>query len=124
MLGVFGIFGRSQEIQRLDRALRAAGLHPRAVADAVKIATVKQLKEENGGAAGREADAAELIAYCALGANAFALNNGVTRTEAAEARIERAIEEGRGLDARLVLLTLHAKLAHSSVIARYDLGIA
>ena len=122
MLGIFGIFGRSQEIQRLDRALRAAGLHPRAVADAVKIATVKQLRQENSALPERESEAAELIAYCAQGANGFALNNGVARTEAVEARIERAIENGTSLDARLVLLTLHAKLAHPSVIARYELS--
>ena len=42
---MFGIFGRSQEMQNLDDALRAVGLHPRTVPDAVKITTLKQLKE-------------------------------------------------------------------------------
>ncbi|MSP95096.1 MAG: hypothetical protein EXR00_07460 [Alphaproteobacteria bacterium] len=122
MLGLFGIFGRSQEIQRLDRAFRAAGLHPRIVADAVKIATAKQLKQARSGASDEVAEAAELIAYCALGPQEFALNNGAERTEAVEQRMERAIEAGQGLDARLILLTLHAKLTHPSVIDRYDLA--
>ena len=122
MLGLFGIFGRSQEIQRLDRAFRAAGLHPRIVADAVKIAMAKQLKEARSGAPDPVTEAAELIAYCALGQREFALNNGAERTEAVEQRMERAIEAGQGLDARLILLTLHAKLTHPSVIDRYDLA--
>ena len=37
MLGIFGLFGRSRDTQRLDRALRSAGVHPRLVPDAVKI---------------------------------------------------------------------------------------
>ncbi len=124
MLGIFGIFGRSQEMQRLDRALRAAGLHPRIGAGAVKIPTLKQVKEASRSVSDREIEtAAELIAYCGLGANAFADANGLTRTEAVELRLVSAIEQESSLDARLVLLTLHAKLTHPSVIARYDLGI-
>jgi hypothetical protein len=122
MLGIFGIFGRSQDIQRLDRAFRSFGLHPRLVADAVKIATVKQLKDAN-----RIADleyAAELLTYCALGAEEFTDNNGAERTQAVEARLIRAIEDERGFDARLVLLALHARLAHPSVIDRFDLESA
>ena len=37
MLGLFGIFGRSTELRRLDGALRGSGLHPRAVPEAVKL---------------------------------------------------------------------------------------
>ena len=40
------LFGRPHEIRILDDALRTAGLHPRLVPDAVKIATVKILKED------------------------------------------------------------------------------
>ncbi len=45
MLGLFGIFGRSHELQRLDQALRGGGLHPRLVPEAVKLTTLKLLKE-------------------------------------------------------------------------------
>jgi hypothetical protein len=124
MLGIFGIFGRSQEMQRLDDALRAAGLHPRAVSDAVKLTTLKQLKEANGGTPSDAlllASAAELIGYCVLGGRAFAEANDAERTEAVEARLVAAIDLGRGLDARLVLLTLHAGIAHPSVVEQYRL---
>ena len=124
MLGIFGIFGRSQEVQRLDDALRASGVHPRAVSDAIKLTTLKQLKEANGGAPPDTrlcAAAAELIGYCVLGGRAFAEANDPERTEAVEARLVAAIDSGRGLDARIVLLTLHAGVTHASVVERYGL---
>ena len=122
--GMFGIFGRSQELQRLDRALRAAGLNPRAVAEPVKLTTLKQLKEANLGRApdpGACAAAAELIAYCAMGREAFMQSNGADRIQSVEARLADSVETGYGLDARLVLLTLHAGMIHSSVVERYGL---
>jgi len=124
MLGIFGIFGRSHEMQRFDQALRASGLHPRAVTDAVKLTTLKQLKEANGGTTPdlqAYASAANLLAYCVLGRQAFADFDDNGRTEAVEARLVAAIEAGRGLDARLVLLTLHAGLTHPGLIERYGL---
>jgi len=121
---MFGIFGRSQELQRLDRALRAAGLNPRGVSEAVKLTTSKQLKEASSGRAPDlrvYAPAAELIAYCVLGREAFAQSNDTNTTERVEARLIAALEAGYGLEARLVLLTLHAGLIHSSVVERYKL---
>ncbi len=126
MLGIFGIFGRSEDIQRLDRALRAASLHPRAVTDAVKLTTLKQLKEAGGGRVFDQRsleDAAELLAYCALGDKAFAESNGLGRVQAVEARVIWAIETGNGLDARLVLLALHSGMTHPSVVQHYDLSV-
>ncbi len=43
MLGLFGIFGRSYELQRLDQAQRGVGLNPRLVPEAVKLTTLKLL---------------------------------------------------------------------------------
>src|SRR5258706_16082522 len=101
MLGFFGIFGRSQEIQRLDRSLRAVGLHPALVPDAVKITVVKQLKEASGGRApdqrATEA-AAELLGYCAMGPDAFSDNNGTEGTAAAENPVGAGIENESGVD--------------------------
>jgi hypothetical protein len=124
MLGIFGIFGRSREIQRFDEALRAVGLHPRIVPDAVKLTTVKQLKEAGGGVTPESHDfeaAAELLGYCIMGPTAFIESNDEDRIGKVEARVVAAIETGRGLDARLVLLTLHAAMAHPSVVTRYNL---
>jgi hypothetical protein len=113
-------------MQSLDGELRAAGVHPRTISEAVKITTLKQLKDENGGAkpeSGAIARAADLLAYCVLGTQAYDAKNGPERTQAVEARLNAAIGNGCGLDARLVLLTLHAGLTHRELIARHDLAI-
>ena len=123
---MFGIFGRSQEMQNLDGALRAAGVHPRTIPDAVKITTLKQLKEANGGARSnlRElADAADLLGYCVLGSQVFAEKHDRDRIRAVEERLNAAIESGYGLDARLIMLMLHAGLTHHELIERHHLGI-
>ena len=125
MLGLFGIFGRSQDVQRIDDALRALGLHPNRMPDAVKLTMLKQLKEANGGRSPTIdacAYAAELLVYCSLGAKEFGESNGLERTRAAEARLVAALDAGYGPDARLVLLTLHAHVVHPSVVAQFDLA--
>jgi hypothetical protein len=123
MLGLFGMFGRSQELQSLDQALRDGGLHPRLVPDAVKLTTVKLLKEAAGAnpGAGQYAAAAELLGYCVLGAPDFTGRNGEGLTESVEARLAAALEAGDSLDARLVLLALHAGVIQPSVVERYEL---
>ena len=124
MLGLFGLFGRAAELERLDLALRAAGLHPRTVPDAVKLTTVKLLKEADGGSAPDQRKcgaAAVLLAYCILGPQAFTAANGAAQTEAMEMRLEAACESGQGVDANLVLLTMHAGVIHPNVVARYQL---
>ncbi len=123
MLGLFGRFGRSHELQRLDQALRSGGLHPRLVPEAVKLTTLKLLKEAAGANPGPRpyAAAAELLGYCVLGAQGFTECNGPSLTEAVEARLAAALEAGDSLDARVVLLTLHAGVIQSGVVKRYAL---
>ena len=92
MFSFFGLFGRSREQQRLDHALRDAGIHPRLVPEAIKLTTLKLLKESGEQAADHEcAAAAEILVYCLLGPGVYAEQNGGIRTDAAEARIEAAI---------------------------------
>jgi hypothetical protein len=124
MLGLFGVFGRSVDLQRIDDSLRACGLHPYRMPEAVKLTMLKQLKEADGGrspTAQACALASELLVYCALGAREFAQSNGAARTEAAEARVIAALESGYGADARLVLLALHSQVVHPSVVERFHL---
>jgi hypothetical protein len=123
MLGLFGIFGRSQELQRLDQALRDCGLHPRLVPEAVKLSALKLLKDADGASPGPRlyAAAGELLGYCVLGAQGFAESNGSSLTEAVEARLAAALETGDSFDARIVLLTLHAGVIQQSVVGRYGL---
>ncbi len=123
MLGLFGIFGRSDELQRLDRALRGVGLHPRLVPEAVKLTTLKLLNETSRASPGPHpyAAAAELLGYCVLGAQGFIEANDLCLTEETEARLEAALEAGDSLDARLVLLALHSGIIQVRVVERYRL---
>ncbi len=123
MLGLFGIFGRSNEMQRLDQALRSVGLNPRLVPDAVKLTTLKLLGEASGGPdLASYAAVAELLGYCVLGAQGFTECNDPSLTEAVEVRLAAALGAGDNLDARVVLLTLHAGVIQPSVVERYGLG--
>ncbi len=67
------------------------------------------------------AAAAELLGYCVLGAQGFTECNDSNLTEAVEVRQAAALEAGDNLDARVVLLTLHASVMRPSVVERYGL---
>ncbi len=124
MFGFLGIFGRSRELQRLDQAVRAVGLYPGLVPEAVKLTTLKLLKEADSGVSltplAYDA-AAEMLGYCMLGPQGFTEANDLRLTEATEARLEAALEAGDSLDARLVLLALHAGVIQAQVVERYQL---
>jgi len=79
MLGLFGMFDRSHELQRLDQALRGGGLLPRLAPNALKLTTLKLIKEAIGANPGPlpYAAAAELLGYCVLGAQSFTERNGL-----------------------------------------------
>lgn len=126
MLGLFGLFGRSKDLQRLDRALRAQGLHPRLMPDAAKLTTLKLLQEATGERSPAESvheHAAALLVYCQLGAQGFVADQDVAALEAVEARIETALSQGDSLDAQLVLLMLHAGLIQDQVVERFGLEV-
>lgn len=126
-LGFFGLFGRSPILRAFDADLRAVDLHPKLVPEAVKLTAVRALMDETDGAdPSSEATraAAEIIAYCMIGAHAFAGANGVPLTDTIERRIDAALEKGSNLDARLVLLTLHAKVIQPSVVDHFGLEVA
>jgi len=124
MLGLFGIFGRSQALRRLDQALRGVGLHPRLVPEAVKLTTLKLLGEAGARPEpGSTEAAAELLGYCVLGAQGFTEHNDLGLTEAVEDRLIAALEAEDNLDARIVLLALYAGVIQPSVVERYDLEV-
>lgn len=122
MLGFLGRFGRAEGLRQLDAALRAVDLHPALVPEAVKLATLRQLEAAIGKPQPHDfAAAAELLAYCMVGPEAFAEATDAALTQSVEARIEAATLAGDSLDARLVLLTLHAGLTQPVVVARFGL---
>ena len=123
-LGFFGRFGRSAELREFDQALRSVDLHPNLVPEAIKLTAVGLLREH---APSGEPDissyrsAAEILAYCMIGGDAFAGANDVKLASDVEGRIEVALESGTNLDAKLVLLTLHARVVQPSVIEDFGL---
>lgn len=122
-IGLFAMFGRSSDLRQLDDAFRSIDVHPRMIPEAVKLTMSRLLKEEAGGAPAPEQyrRAAEIVGYCAIGANGFAGANGEELTSTVEQRIERALNADTSLDARLILLTLHAKLIQPSVVDAFGL---
>jgi hypothetical protein len=123
-LGLFGIFGRSGDLRQLDQALRSVDVHPRLVPEAVKLTAVALLKDHAIGpepAPQAYRPAAEILAYCMVGAEAFAGANDADLAQAVERRIEAALDNAASLDAQLVLLTLHAKVIQPSVVHQFEL---
>jgi len=123
-LGLFGIFGRSGDLRQLDQALRSVDVHPRLVPEAVKLTAVALLKDHAIGpepAPQAYRPAAEILAYCMVGAEAFAGANDAELAQAVEGRIEAALDNAASLDAQLVLLTLHAKVIQPSVVHQFEL---
>jgi hypothetical protein len=122
-LGILGVFGRSEDLRALDRALRAADLHPALVPDAVKLTFLTVLKDALGETprADDYRQTAMLFSYCVRGPEAFASANGDAASSAVEQRIEAALETGEGLDANLILLALHAAIIHPGVKEAYRL---
>lgn len=123
-LGLFGRFGRSAALRQFDGALRAVDLHPNLVPEAVKLTAVRLLREDAG--AGEPAPrayraAAEIIAYCMIGAESFAGANNPALAAQVERRIEAALQSETSLDAKLVLLTLHARIIQPSVLDHFQL---
>lgn len=123
-IGLFGIFGRSDDLRALDSALHAVDLHPRVVPEAVKLTTVNLLKDHApSGVPAPQAypAAAEILAYCMLGPEPFERANGNRLADVTERRIERAAAAGEGLDAQIVLLAIHARLIQPAVVERFGL---
>jgi len=124
MIRFFDMFlGRSTAIRALDDALRATGLHPLLVPEPVKLTVIQLTKKL---AAGQRQDAtfaesALLLAYCILGHEQFADSNSSEEAERADQRVEAALEEGDTLDAKLILLALHAGLISPEIADRIEI---
>ncbi|MPZ39836.1 MAG: hypothetical protein GEU95_17605 [Rhizobiales bacterium] len=126
-IGFMGIFGRSGDLRQLDQALRSVDLHPKMVPEAVKLTVCALLKDQaqsNHPPPEVYRPAAEIVAYCMIGAEGFAGVNGEELTLAVERRIEAALVAGDSFDAQLVLLTLHARVIQPSVVERFGLESA
>ena len=124
-LGFFGLFGRSEDLRRLDSALRAVDLHPALVPEGVKLTVVNLMKDQwphQEPPADAYPPVAELFGYCVSGPETFGRVNGDAARASAERRLDMALDRSESFDAQLVLLALHAKLISPEVVERYDLS--
>jgi hypothetical protein len=97
---------------------------PRVVPEAVKLTVVNLLKDHAIGdepAPQAYPAAAEILGYCMLGSELFVRANGEDALARAERRIEACLDSGEGLDARIVLLAIHAKVIQPAVVERFGL---
>jgi hypothetical protein len=122
-LGFLGIFGRSGDLRQLDAALRGADLHPALVPEGVKLTLVNLMKDEwpDEPPPAAYSRVASLFGYCVAGAETFERSQGPEARIDAERRIEAALEAGDSFDARIILMSLHAKLINAGVVQRYGL---
>jgi hypothetical protein len=123
-MGFLGRFGRSSDLRQLDDALKALDLHPNLVPEAVKITVVNLMKDHAPGGDPQPRSygaAAEILAYCMIGAEGFAGANGDEVAREVEGRIEAALKAGDSFDAQLILLTLHAGIIQPGVVDRFRL---
>ena len=123
-IGFMGRFGRSEDLRRLDDALRVFDLHPARVPEGAKLALVNLMKDHDPSGEPPEHAypfTAWLFSYCALGREAFVMANGPQPAEAAERRLAAALDAGEGFDADVVLLTMHAKLVHPKLVEQWGL---
>ncbi|MBL28477.1 MAG: hypothetical protein CMM50_13105 [Rhodospirillaceae bacterium] len=124
MFRLFGQLGRSRDLRYLDQELRAVGVHPALVPEAVKLTAIRLLKQEGRSITLEScAEAAAVLGYCMQGATGFVEENGLDFTREVEQRLADAVEAGDSLDAQLVLLALHAGLVQPGVEERYGFEV-
>lgn len=123
-IGFMGLFGRSPSLRTFDAHLRKLDLHPKLVPEAVKLAALRILMAETNGADPSDAasrEAAELLAYCMVGASPFSTANGHFLTSGIEKRIDDALDNDTSADSKLILLALHANVIQPSVVEHFSL---
>lgn len=123
-IGLFGRFGRSEDLRRLDEALRALDVHPMTVKEAVKLAAIRLMRDAEGRddpSPGAYGPAAEIVAYCMMGPDPFAHANGEVALARVERRVERALDHPDALDASLVLLAMKSGIISPVVVDKFGL---
>lgn len=126
------LFGKSRDVRDLERLLLQLGVNPYAVNDATKFTVCKWIREallrEEAEPEARlrlqtklRASAAELLAFCALGKEDFTQANSAALAQVQEERLEAAAEDGDAFDAGIVMLTLHAGVAHPEIAETFEI---
>ncbi|WP_282607660.1 hypothetical protein [Pelagibius sp. Alg239-R121] len=122
------MFGKSREVRSLERHLSQRGVNPRAVNDATKFTINKWIREtmvtveasndpeeRNRQRADLQISAADLLAFCVLGNEDFIEANSAELARSQYSRITAATEGSNDFDAGIVMLTIHAGIAHPEI---------
>ncbi len=120
---IFGFFGRKKEIHMIDDGLRRSGAFSSSVPDAVKL-TLYGLAKDRGLLQGNAEevlhDLACFLTYCFLGVEDFEEVNGTEANSEMLRRLEMTKVFDDGVDADVVLLALHAGIAHPTTAGRFS----
>ncbi|WP_419903438.1 hypothetical protein [Kiloniella sp.] len=120
---IFGFFGRKKEIHMINDGLQRSGAYSSSIPDAVKL-TLYGLAKERGllqsNAEETLHDLACFLTYCFLGAENFEDANGAELSNEMLRRLEMTKVFEDGVDADIVLLTLHAGIAHDTTAGRFS----
>ena len=120
VFGVFGLFGRSKDVRRLEQALQGCGLNSRAVDHAILLTVIRLLRAGPGLLDPAVQQAAEMLSYAALGPDDFEEENGAALGEALQGRAEDAARTNEGIDAQILLLALQCGLANETIAERFE----
>ncbi len=121
---IFGFFGRKKEIHMIDDGLKRAGTFSAVVPDAVKLTLWRLAKDRGLLKDNPEAslhDLAGFLSYCILGQEDFEDFNGPEDAKEMLRRLEMVKIFEDGIDAEIVLLTLHAGLADETTAGQYSI---
>ncbi len=121
---IFGFFGRKKEIHMIDDGLKRTGTFSAVVPDAVKLTLWRLAKDRGLLKDNPEAalhDLAGFLSYCILGQEDFEDFNGPEDAKEMLRRLEMVKIFEDGIDAEIVLLTLHAGLADETTAGQYSI---
>lgn len=128
---ISALFGRAKSVERVNRAIRGAGLQPEGFQEAVRFAIVRLVKDRLGlpqRGEPREPEratldesldrAARLFAYCFLGRKDW--EERFTDSEDQERLLALAEAAPEGLEGSVVSLALLSGYAHETLAARFE----
>lgn len=121
---IFGFFGRKKEIHMIDDGLRRSGAYSSSIPDAVKLALYGLAKDRGllqNSAEETLHDLACFLTYCFLGTEDFEGANGTELNAEMLRRLEMTKVFDEGVDADIVLLALHAGIAHETTAGRFSI---
>tara|TARA_B100000686_G_scaffold355057_1_gene469482 strand:- start:1129 stop:1524 length:396 start_codon:yes stop_codon:yes gene_type:complete len=118
------LFGRSRKIEELCDALRASGIHPNIVPDAILITIIKLLKKHYGNDINPSlTSTASFFAYLLIGRESLDYSSENSSIANLENRLTTALNDSKGLDYELLALTYHSGLINPLVRKEFKISV-